>query len=233
MGSVCPTPRQEDQGVPVSRCHGRRGPHAQAGGPRHGAGRAPPRPRRPAPPPDRRPCDTAHPRRWTRRAARGAARPAHRSSVPAGGRASCRGAHPARAIPWQARRTVPCAARTGGGACRRPHVLPRRLATARHVRHGGGLCTRQTATRWVGRRVWSLPAPGRLGRHATCHAPAASPSRRGGSRSLSATTARLRDFSSPGAAPNARLQAPPRAGARELGKDKAQYLTACFLILPV
>src|SRR5712691_2761459 len=30
--------------------------------------------------------------------------------------------------------------------------------------------------------------------------------------------------------PNARLQAPPEA---ELGKDKAQYLAVCFLILPV
>ncbi len=33
--------------------------------------------------------------------------------------------------------------------------------------------------------------------------------------------------------PNAGHQARREAGARQLGKDKAQYLTACFLILPV
>ena len=38
LGAVCPTPRQEAQVVPGPRWHGRRGPHAQAGGPRHGAG---------------------------------------------------------------------------------------------------------------------------------------------------------------------------------------------------
>ena len=37
-GSVCPTRRQHDQRVLVPRCHGHRVPHAQARGPRHGAG---------------------------------------------------------------------------------------------------------------------------------------------------------------------------------------------------
>jgi hypothetical protein len=32
---------------------------------------------------------------------------------------------------------------------------------------------------------------------------------------------------------NARPELLPKAGARQLGKDKAQYLPACFLILPV
>ena len=43
--------------------------------------RTPPGPPRPGPPPDRRPCDTAHRRRWARRAAKGAARPGPRSRV--------------------------------------------------------------------------------------------------------------------------------------------------------
>jgi len=36
-----------------------------------------------------------------------------------------------------------------------------------------------------------------------------------------------------GGQPNAGAHLLPEAGARQLGKDKAQYLPACFLILPV
>jgi len=36
-----------------------------------------------------------------------------------------------------------------------------------------------------------------------------------------------------GCSPNARPELLPEAEARQLGKDKAQYLPACFLILPV